>query len=201
MDYKATVEAWASPDSVDWVTVRDALGQYLRTVVATFSMQNPQEEVYGILISRGQNWELSTYLNTERGYASMPARFRPMTRNSPERTDEEILAMLGRWYFEAWEFDLYEFKCAHEVGEVNEANYELFDRLSAVDSVDHDDLSNRFLHVCAGSVAALEQSPEIQVLRKTADFQIRFFDANCHEWETGPIMASARKEIDESQTH
>lgn len=201
MDYKTTASSWTSPDAVDWAVVSRALANYLRVVVATFSEHNPEAEVYGIVISHGQNWELSTYLNTENGHASMPERFRPMTRNAPEMTDEEILDMLGRWYFDAWEFDLYEYKCSSEVAEVNDTHYDLFDRLGDGESVDFDDLGDRFLDACARSVAALEQSPEIETLRKTVDFEIRFFDANCHEWNTGQIMASAREGGRESEKH
>jgi hypothetical protein len=201
MGYKETTKAWSSPDDMDWSTLRDALGDHLRAVIATFSEQNPEEEVYGIVISHGQNWELSTYLNTEKGYTNMPGRFRPTARNWPEKTDEELLEVLGRWSFDDWEFGLYEYKCRPEVREVNDAHYELFDRLGDGEYVDHAELSNRFLLACASSVVALERSPELEALRKTDNFEIRFFDANCHEWETGPIMSSARQETDKSQKH
>ena len=192
MSYETTLEKWKSPQDVDWNIIRDALGQYLREVISTFSRQNPEAAVYGIVIVRGQNWELSVYLNTEEGYASMPDRFRSQSRNGPAKTDEEILGDLGRWYYDAWEFDLYEFKCLPEVNSVNNLHYDLFNRLSEDDSVDTDDLSNSFLSACAGAVALLERSQELHTLRKTDDYEMRFFDANCHEWDTESLMATAR---------
>ena len=131
MSYEATTTNWEIPQDVNWSLVRHTLAAYLREVVATFSHQNPEAFLYGIVIVDGQNWDLSVYLNTEGGYLGMPERFRlENQRTYGDRTDEEIHSMLGRWYYEAWEFDLYEVKCRPEVNAINNIHYELFGRLS-----------------------------------------------------------------------
>ncbi len=199
MSYEETLRNWDTPQSINWNLVRHTLGTYLREVVATFSHQNPEAAVYGIVIVHGQNWDLSVYLNTEEGYESMPARFRTQSVNWPAKTDAELLDALGRWYYDAWEFELYEFKCRPEVNAVNNIHYERLGRLSDDASVENGevDLSDHFLHACAEAVAILERSPELQPLGRTKDFEIRFFDANCHGWDTASIMAAARQQTAE----
>ena len=144
MTYRATVESWASPEEIDWQAIHGALADYLKGVIQTFSDKNPESVVYGLVIERGQNWELSVYLNSEEGYTTMPGRFRPLMRNTPEKTDEEILSSLGRWYFEVWEFANYEFNCDRDITETNHAHYDLFERLSEDDSVDLENWQTSF---------------------------------------------------------
>ncbi|MES2705549.1 MAG: hypothetical protein V4726_02990 [Verrucomicrobiota bacterium] len=194
MSYETIVANWDTPQAVDWGLVYRTLGRYLREVIATFSRQNPAAVVYGMVIVHGQNWELSVHLNTEEGYGSMPARFRTQS-NWPARTDAELLDALGRWYYDAWEFGLYEFECQPEVNAVNNVHYKLFDRLSTHPAASGEvDLPDHFLHACALAVAILESSPELRKIRRTADFEIRFFDANRHEWDTAFLMEAARRQ-------
>lgn len=193
MKYEEIVATWKTPQDIDWTSVRTALVDYLGKVIITFGEQNPESTVYGLVIVHGQNWELSVYLNTEEGYVTMPDRFRAMSHNYPEETDEQILENLGRWYHDAWEFDLYEFKCAPEVNAVNNVHYELFDRLGDDDNVDFESLSDNFLQVCAESISIFERTTELSNLSKTENFELRVFDGNCHGWETFDIMEAARE--------
>jgi hypothetical protein len=193
MSYEAMAANWETSEAVDWNLVREELGTYLRKVIATFSVQNPEAMVYGIVVDRGQNWQLSVFLNTEEGYLSMPDRFRKQCIKHPPRTDAEILANLGRWYFDSWQFDFYQHQCPPEVNAVNNLHYETFERLNDLDPEGL--LSDRFLQACAEATALLERSAEAQTLRRTEDFEIRFFDANCHEWDTGAVMEKAREKV------
>lgn len=200
MSYETTVGDWNTVQGVEWNLVRDTLAEYLREVVATFSDQNPGAIVYGFVLVSGQNWELSVYLNTEEGYLSMPGRFRQENqRTYGSLTDEEIHLKLGRWYYAAWEFVFYEFKCRPEVNALNDLHYELFNRLSDTESAQEEGggMAGCFLHACAGAAAVLEGSREIQALQRTDDFEVRLFDANTYAWETAAIKEQARQQIPE----
>lgn len=197
MPYSAPAASWTTPQAVDWSLVRSALVGYLREIVDTFTQRNPDKIIYGIVVVSGQNWELSVYLNSEEGYASMPQRFRAQCVNWPPKTDEELLAGLGRWYFEAWEFALYEFKCRPEVDALNNLHCEVLELLSTsqLGQGEEANLSEHFVRASAGAVAILEKSAEIQTLRRTCDFKVRLFDANRYEWDTDDVMKQAREEL------
>ena len=192
MQYENIVQEWETPQDVDWTLVKATLAEYLREVIATFSEQHPEAIVYGIVIVHGQNRELSVYLNTEEGYTPMPDRFRAQQVNSPAKSDSQLLEELGRWYYDSWEFELYEFKCKSEVNAVNNSHYELFERLYDDDSADIDRLDSDFLQACTGAIATLEKSSELNSLSKTEDFELRFHDANCHGWDTAELLEAAR---------
>ncbi|RYD95304.1 MAG: hypothetical protein EOP50_08205 [Sphingobacteriales bacterium] len=205
MDYESAAAKWTMPESVEWGLVRNALADHLQETVATFAIKNPKRVVYGIVVVHGQNWELSVYLNTEEGYASMPDRFRRENPTYAAKSDADLLTSLGRWYYHAWEFQLYEFQCRPEVNAVNHLHLRIFQQLydQAIDQkreASIDILSERFLSTCADATAMLERNPVIMGLLRTKDFQIRFYDGNRYEWDTDSIMKKARENIADAQS-
>src|SRR5438067_13854722 len=159
MSYELTALTWDAPQKVDWNLVRDALASYLREVIATFVTKNPEGAVYGIVVERGQNWELSVYLNTDKGYITMPTRFRQENPSYTTKSDEELLTNLGRWYYHAWEFQNYEFLCRPQVNAINELHYRIFQRLfdqGLEQQLANPSVSEHFLSTCAEATALLE---------------------------------------------
>jgi hypothetical protein len=194
--YALKTQQWNDVLEVDWHLVRDELANYLRKVIAHFSQTNAARQVYGIVIERGQNWTLSVYLNTEEGLLEGPMRFRSDSVGYEKHTDAQILEMLGRWYYQAWEFPLYEYNCPDGACP-NELHHELFERLFEEELESEDEepesVSELVLSACAEATAILEQSRELKELSKTPDFALRFYDADSYEWDTGDIMKAARK--------
>jgi hypothetical protein len=177
MSYTNTLENWSSPNQIEWDAIHNALTKYLKKVVSTFILNNPDEEIYGIVISHGQNWELSVYLNSD---------------NNP---DGILLDEKKRWYFDDWRFDLYEYECAPEIRVVNDAHYELFNRLCDDESTNISALSDNFLAASALAFIDLERSDVVSRMRRTNNFEIKFFDANSYEWETKTILDTARSKL------
>jgi hypothetical protein len=200
-DYARKAHEWNDVSEVDWPLVRDQLAIYLREVIAHFSQEHAEEQVYGVVIERGQNWSLSVYLNTEEGLHHGPARFRENSVGYEKYTDAQILEQLGRWYYQSWEFQMYEHECPAEMAALCELHYEVFERISDAQYDDEPaepptpDVSALFLTPCAEATAILEGSSELQSLRKTPDFKLRFYDANSFEWDTDDLMESAREMV------
>lgn len=196
--YAHKAQQWSDISEVDWLLVRNQLAKYLCKVIAHFSRVNAAKQVYGIVIEWGQNSALSVYLNTEEGLAEGPMRFRSNAVGYEKFTDAKILEMLGRWYYQTWDFVSYECAGPEEVCP-NELHYELFERLfeQEVDSGDEEpeSVSESFLCACAEATAMLEQSRELKELNKSPDFALRFYDADSYAWNTGPIMDAARQKV------
>ncbi|WP_395750704.1 hypothetical protein [Prosthecobacter sp.] len=198
--YETVVRGWSTAGAVDWDLVSSMLADSLCNTIRHFSLAAPNKEIYGIVIERTQSWNACVHLNTEEGLIKGPSIFRPGTRGYEHMTDEEIRESLGRWYYEAWEFQLYEYVALPEIRGLNRLHYDLFEKLFSeqcdrAEPAKEPELTDLFLQSVARATALLEQSKELQQLSKTPDFRLRLFDGGRHEWETDEIMTGARASI------
>ncbi|MCW1883902.1 hypothetical protein OKA04_04130 [Luteolibacter flavescens] len=200
-EYKTTAEAWDKAEAVDWPRVTKELGGYLTSVIAHFSAAHPDEPIYGIVIESGENWDLSVYLNTEKGYVDGVAAFRKNSTGLEDKTDEEVRKIMGRWHFNAWKYPSYHLKCPPDTNRLNEIHYEVFDALfeqeweSKKADPNAPGVADPFRFAAAEAIAMLEQSPELKALKKTDDFKLRYFDGDSLEWGTEKLMEKAREKV------
>ena len=176
----------ASNGNIDWLRIENDLVTAAEMLLIEVGKKFPGEVFYGLIIELGQNWVFELHLNTEAGIAQGIPEFRKGSRGYEAKSDDEIAAMLGRWYFGIWKYQMLSFSVGGMLKNLNQENYDFFE--AAFGEAKSDEESEAVLSGFKGaSVAAakrLSNSEVVQELNRTQDFAVQVVDDDGLEYFT-----------------
>lgn len=184
------IQSWEHPKEIDWQIVEDNLFLLGEEVFRAFSRHYPDERVYGAVIELAQNWQFDVYLNTEEAIMEGIAAFRDDAIGEDEISDEEIRAMIGRWYYQSWKFSYLASTLQLQCPDLNGHHYEMLDRLSSmIDEKRMDfDLPRSFREAAIGAAQRIRDGEAVRDLKKTDDFVLKIADENGYDAITGGTL-------------
>ena len=177
------IRTWSSESDADIELLTEIRAGALVSGLEAILKKDPSP-LHRIVIEANQNGTMAGYAETLQSHEGFVERFRSECNWDAGIVDDELYKRIGSWHFASYKYGYFE---VYSEG-VEDAEYDFWEAQEEIGE-GSDCYHNASV---MGAILKLENSDAFSQREKSDDFELRFYDGNCYEWEADAWLKARR---------